>query len=208
VFAVFGSKIIIGTRVKKGTDFDYDPFKSFMTGSVGDIGRFIRINEGILNNYVSYLSKEKPLAIQGRVLSVKKGFDTSHLASITEFPGMPVDTFKILVDQLGIKALIFRAFGAGDPSMHLIDGFKYLKEKQIPVIVTTQAASGISSFQVNESGKYLKDNDLAIPAFDMSMECMVTKFGWLLAQNKTYEEMKNIMIKDLHGEVTVENELL
>jgi len=27
--AVFGSKIITGGRVKKGTDFDYDPFKAF-----------------------------------------------------------------------------------------------------------------------------------------------------------------------------------
>jgi hypothetical protein len=42
--AVFGSKIITGTRVKKGTDFDYDPFNAFQTGSLGQIGRFMRIN--------------------------------------------------------------------------------------------------------------------------------------------------------------------
>jgi len=41
--------------------------------------------------------------------------------------------------------------------------------------VTTQAASGVSSFQVNETGQYLKENDLAIPAFDMSIESMTTK---------------------------------
>jgi L-asparaginase len=45
VMAVFGSKIIAGSRVKKGTDFDYDPFNSFQTGSLGQIGRFMRIND-------------------------------------------------------------------------------------------------------------------------------------------------------------------
>jgi len=49
VMSVFGSMIITGTRIKKGTDFDYDPFKSFQTGALGQIGRFIRINEPALD---------------------------------------------------------------------------------------------------------------------------------------------------------------
>ena len=82
VVVVFGSKIISGVRVKKGSDFDNDPFKSFTKGSLGDIGRFMRINEDALRKHVSYLSKVKPLAIQSRVLSVKKEFDTKSIASI------------------------------------------------------------------------------------------------------------------------------
>src|SRR3989344_2865739 len=117
VIAVFGSKIISGVRVKKGTDFDYDPFSSFLKGSLGQIGRFMRIDEGALDRHVSYLSKVKPLAIQSRVLSVKKNFDTSGIASLSEFPGMSPDIFKSLVENNGIKAFIFRAFGAGDISV-------------------------------------------------------------------------------------------
>jgi hypothetical protein len=97
--AVFGSIIISGIRIKKGTDFDYDPFQSFITGRLGEIGRFIRINESALDKYISYLSKVKPLAIQARILSVKKEFDTSHIVSLTEFPGMSVDLFKSLVEN-------------------------------------------------------------------------------------------------------------
>ena len=208
VVSVFGSKIISGVRIKKGTDFDYDPFNSFITGSLGQIGRFIRINEAALNKHVSYLSKIKPLAIQSRVLSVKKEFDTSNIASLTEFPGMSPDIFKSLVDNNNIKAFIFRAFGAGDASLHLLDGFKYLKEKEIPIVVTSQAPTGIASFQVNESGKILGDQDLAIPAFDMSIESITTKLSWCLAQNMSYEQIKLKMIQDLHGEITVENELV
>ncbi len=57
VFAVFGSKVITGTRVKKGTDFDYDPFKSFSAGAMGQIGRLIKINKSALQRHVSYLSR-------------------------------------------------------------------------------------------------------------------------------------------------------
>lgn len=208
VMAVFGSKIITGTRVKKGTDFDYDPFSAFQAGSLGEIGRFIRIKEAALEKHNSYLSKSKPLAIQSRVLSVKKDFDTKSIASLTEFPGMSADLFQSLVEHNGIKAFIFRAFGAGDASLHLITGFEYLKEKQIPIVVTSQAPSGVATFQVNEAGKTLKDRDLAIPAFDMSMEAMVTKLGWLLAQNFGYQDIKYKMLEDLHGEINIEQELI
>jgi L-asparaginase len=208
VMAVFGSKIISGTRVKKGTDFDYDPFRAFQTGSLGQIGRFMKIDENALRRHVNYLSKSKPLAIQSRVLSVKKEFDTQSIASLTEFPGMSADIFKSLVENNGIKAFIFRAFGAGDPSSHLFSAFEYLKEKKIPIVVTTQAPSGIASFQVNETGQYLKENDLAIPAYDMSIEAITTKLGWLLAQKFSYEQIKIKMLEDLHGEINIENELV
>ncbi len=208
VFAVFGSKIIAGSRVKKGTDFDYDPFGSFLAGSIGQIGRFLKINDSALRKYVSYLSKTKPLAIQSRVLSVKKEFDTKNIASLTEFPGMSVDIFKSLVENNGIKGFVFRAFGAGDPSSHLFPAFEYLKEKQIPIVVTTQAPGGIASFQVNAGGQYLKANDLAIPAYDMSIESMTVKLAWLLAHNFSYEQIKVKMLEDLHGEINVESELI
>lgn len=208
VMAVFGSKIIAGSRVKKGTDFDYDPFNSFQSGSLGQIGRFMRINDSALRKYVSYLSKSRPLAIQSRVLSVKKNFETKSIASLTEFPGMQAGLFKSLVENNGIKAFVFRAFGAGDPSAHLFPSFEYLKSKQIPIVVTTQAASGVASFQVNSGGAYLRDNDLAIPAHDMSIESMTVKLSWFLAQNMNYEQIKIKMLEDLHGEINAENEMI
>lgn len=208
VMAVFGSKIISGVRVKKGTDFDYDPFKSFITGAIGQIGRFIRIDETALEKHISYLSKVKPLAIQSRVLSVKSDFDTASIASLTEFPGMSPPIFQSLVENNDIKAFIFRAFGAGDASIHLFEGFEFLRKKEIPIVVTTQAPNGVASFQVNETGKLLAERNLAIPAHNMSIESMTTKLAWLLAQNFSYEKIQHMMIEDLHGEINIETELL
>ncbi len=208
VMAVFGSKIISGVRVKKGTDFDYDPFKSFIKGSLGQIGRFMKIDVVALEKHNQYLSKVKPLAIQRRILSVKSKFDTSSIASLTEFPGMSADIFKTLVENNSIKAFIFRAFGAGDASANLFSSFEYLRENKIPIVVTTQAPNGISSFQVNETGQYLAEHSLAVPAFDMSIESITTKLAWLLAQDFDYEHIKSKMLEDLHGEINIENELL
>jgi L-asparaginase len=168
----------------------------------------MRIDESALDKHISYLSKIRPLAIQSRVLSVKKEFDASHIASLTEFPGMSPDIFQSLVENNGIKAFIFRSFGAGDISTHLRKGIEYLKEKKITIVVTSQAPAGVASFQVNENGKYLKDNDLAIPAFDMSIESITAKLAWLLAQNFSYEEIKYKMVQDMHGEITIENEAI
>lgn len=208
VMAVFGSKIIMGTRVKKGTDFDYDPFTAFQTGSLGQIGRFMKINDKALQNHVNYLSKSKPLAIQSRVLSVKKEFRTDKIISLTEFPGMDPGFIVNAVDNFGAEAFIFRAFGAGDPSNALFPAFKYLKERKIPIVVTTQAPGGVANFQVNETGQYLKEHSLAIPAYDMSIEAMTVKLGWLLAQNTPYESMEARMLDDLHGEINVDSELI
>ncbi len=168
----------------------------------------MRINETAMKKHVDYLSKYRALAIQSRVLSVKKKFDTKSIASLTEFPGMSVDIFKSLVENNGIKAFVFRSFGAGDPSSHLFPAFKYLKKKKIPIIVTTQAPSGISNFQVNETGQYLREHDLAIPTYDVSIESMTVKMAWLLGQKTKYEKIKQKMIEDMHGEITLENELI
>jgi L-asparaginase len=207
VMAVFGSKVITGTRVKKGTDYDYDPFKSFITGSLGQIGRYIRVDEKALERHNSYLSKRNPLAQSSGDLVVINRFETDKIVSITEHPGLKAEVLVNLVKENALKGVIFRAFGAGDPNEKLYPFFEYLKENGIPIVVTTQAPSGISNFQVNETGQYLAQHDLAIPAHDMSMESMVTKLSWLIGQNKDYSEIKKLMLEDLHGEIHIEQEL-
>ena len=207
IVAVFGSHIITGTRVKKSTEFDYDAFQSFTSASIGRIGRIININEENLKNHNEYLAtKLYNTALTSNDLIVENEFDM-RIASLTEFPGMSKDIFRNLVDNNDIKGFVFRAFGAGDVSHNLHDSLDYLKEKEIPIIVTTQAPNGNSNFQVNEPGQHLKDNDLAIPAYDMSIESQTTKLAWLLAKKQkgklNYEDIKREMINDYHGEINV-----
>lgn len=208
VMVVFGSRIISGVRAKKGTDFDYDPFSSFQAGSLGQIGRFMKIDDSALSKHISYLSKRYPLALRASMLNVQSNFDTEAIASLTEFPGMSASILQSLANSENVRGIVFRSFGAGDPNQNLFPAFELLKEKQIPVVVTTQAPGGVSNFQVNETGQYLKTHDLAIPAYDMSIEAMTTKLAWLLAQEKSYEAIKQSMLEDIHGEINVHVELV
>lgn len=207
VMAVFGSHIITGTRVKKDTEFDYDAFKSFSGVSIGRIGRIINVNEVNLEKHLSYLSTSiYPVARTAEDLRCENDFDM-RIASITEFPGMSEDLFRSLVENNDVKGFILRAFGAGDPSTHLRPAFEYLRGKEVPIVVTTQAPNGNSNFQVNDPGRMLRDEHLAIPAYDMSIESQTTKLGWLLAQRNrhelTYERLCVEMVNDLRGEINV-----
>lgn len=207
VMAVFGSHIITGTRVKKNTDFDYDAFVSFGTSSIGRIGRIINIDDESLSKHVGYLTTKRGLpAMKKETLRFDPRFDAS-IASLTEFPGMSPDIFKSLAEQNSVKGFILRAFGAGDPADSLRDAFRWLKDKEIPIVITTQAPKGNANLQVNEPGKYLRENALAIPAHDMSIESQTVKLAWLLAKRSnreiTYQQLCDDMIADMHGEIDV-----
>jgi L-asparaginase len=202
VIAVFGSHIITGTRVKKSTEFDYDAFQTFTTSSIGRIGRTITINDSNLKIHLAFLSKHSNPAVKAKDLKLQNVFDM-RIASFTEFPGMSKELFKTVVESNDIKGIILRAFGAGDASENIRDAFFYLKEKGIPIVVTTQAPNGNSNFQVNEPGQKLAELGLAIPAYDMSIESQTTKLGWLLGRKLDYEKIKEEMVNNLRGEVNV-----
>jgi len=207
VMAVFGSHIITGTRVKKNTEFDYDAFESFSSGSIGRIGRIININESNLERHLKYLhSGTYPEARYGEDLRCEADFDM-QIASFTEFPGMSSKFFQTLVEKNDVKGFILRAFGAGDPCAAHRETFEYLKNKEIPVVVTTQAPNGNANMQVNEPGLVLRKARLAIPTYDMSIEAMTTKLAWLLAKRKagelSYNSLCDEMVHDLRGEINV-----
>ena len=198
VIVVFGNQIIPGTRVKKTTEFDYDALTTFLSPSLGRVGREIELVTARVQKHSGYL---QPLAVNEKQLRVQASFDT-RIVSLTEFPGMNWKLFEALVDSKNVRGIVFRAFGAGDPSKELMSGFQYLKEKGIPVVVTTQASHGISSFRVNDSGFLLRLRKMAIPAWDMSIESQTVKLSWLLANSQnTYKIICSEMVRDLRGEL-------
>jgi len=205
VTLVFGSHIISGVKVKKSTEFDYDAFHSYNSNSIGRIGRTIVFNENKHKKHLSYIHKsESTYKVDHDPLILNNHFE-KRVLSLTEFPGMGIDIFKSLVTQLGIKGFILRAFGAGDASTNLKGVFEYLKSKKIPIVVTSQAPNGISNFKVNEPGQILSRDELAIPAWDMSIEAQTVKLMWLLGQRLSYEEIKKLMIHDFRGEIQIKH---
>lgn len=136
------------------------------------------------------------------------------IASLTEFPGMKSDIFEQLV-KAGIRGIIFRASGAGDPNIapeekakefkNLREGFKFLQDEKIPIVVTTQAPDGVASMDVNDPGRLALELG-AIPAWDMSIEAMTVKLGWLLGREFKYKDICWEMTRSLKGEIVLARE--
>lgn len=134
------------------------------------------------------------------------------ILSLTEFPGLSDERLMSALghwDKAGmpLKGVVLRSFGAGDVSEHRLGFLKLLKKKKIPVVITTQAPNGKATLTVNKPGEYIEEHSLGIPAHDMSIESITTKLGWLIAQDKDYEQIKSLMVKDLRGEINVTREL-
>ena len=204
ILAVFGSHIITGTRVKKTTEFEYDAFKTFNSNaSLGRIGRVLRFEPDAVATHNSKYG----IARKKYDVLCAPDFNMADIVSFTEFPGMSKHLFEGLVN-LGAKGFIIRSTGAGDPNIgteedkfdNLREAFIYLREKKIPIIVTTQAPDGVASMNVNEPGVRARELG-AIPAWDMSMESMTTKLGWLLAQGFDYYNIIRQMSENIRGEL-------
>ena len=212
VMAVFGSKIITGTRVKKRTEFDYDGFESFSTTQpIGHVGRVINFDDEALEKHMELYRHRAKTKDQ---LDVQMDFNM-NIVSLTEFPGMSSKIFESLVKDAKVEGIIFRAVGAGDPNIspddetekyeNLREGFEFLKSRDIPIVITTQSSQGVSSMDVNPSG-ILAYKMGAIPAWDMSMEAMTVKLAWLLGKGVKYEHMRGQMILPVKGEIIVAND--
>ncbi len=212
VVVVFGSHLITGVRAKKSTEFDLDAFQTFSSASLGRIGRILDLNDGNLGRHQDYLSRDQALALKASDLVFQPNFAMEGILSLTEFPGLSDERLMSAVrhwDKAGmpLKGVVLRSFGAGDVSEHRLGFLKLLKKKKIPVVLTTQAPNGKATLTVNKPGEYIEEHSLGIPAHDMSIESITTKLGWLIAQDKDYEQIKSLMVKDLRGEINVTREL-
>ena len=209
VLVVFGSHIIIGARAKKTTEFDYDAFKSFNSvASLGRIGQQIRIDKASHSAFQQHLGT---MARYANELDVYKNFNM-NIASLTEFPGMSSEYLINQVECMKVEGIILRSSGTGDPNIlpegrnnefgNLRDGFDYLRERRIPIIITTHAPDGIAKMDINEPGKLARDLG-AVAAWDMSIESMTVKLGWLLGQELKYENIKSRMLESIRGEIVL-----
>lgn len=206
VIVVFGSSIITGTQAKKINEFSYDSFKSFSSANLGDVGRIINIHDQNLKKHNRYYENmDYDIAVNSEDFIIKNEFET-QIMSLSEFPDMNPNIIKHLINNANIKGIILRSFGAGDPNSRFLQIFKILREREIPLIISTQCHYGNANFQVNEPGQMLKSLDLAIPAYNMSIESQITKLSWLLGQQFSYSQIKLSFQRDYKGEIEFSRE--
>ncbi len=131
-------------------------------------------------------------------LTLKSGFETK-IALIKVFPGESPDIIDFYTEN-GYKGIIFEGTGLGHVPTKLIEAVKRAISKGIFVGVTSQCIYGRTDPFVYSAGRMLKEAG-AVHLSDMLSDTAYVKLGWVLAQTKDQEQVKELMLKNIAGEI-------
>lgn len=133
-----------------------------------------------------------------RTLISKPQFD-SNVAILTLTPGMP----QTLLDSiLAAKphGIVMRAYGPGMVPESLFEWLRTAKRMGIPVVMVSQLLRG--SIDLERYRKQLSFEEVGvISGKNMSYECAFVKLMWALTQAKTPARLRELMEKNLVGEL-------
>ena len=177
---VFDGKVIVGTRAKKTKTLSYAAFSSinFPFLAVINDGRIIR-----------YLPAEKP---QEPVLFYVRLNPRVFLLKLT--PGVS----PVLLDEIFklYDCIIIESFGVGGIPESLEGELfaqlsKYRPEEKV-LVMTTQVTYEGSSVETYEVGRRLHQNFKILEARDMTLEAVLTKMMWIMAEpDLTWDDIRS-----------------
>ncbi len=185
VAIVLGPRILRGSRAVKVDQsimqtFDspkFPPLGEFNVGVKLDSGRVVR---------------------RKRKLDCRAEFD-ENVVSITLHPGLSDRFFETLL-AAEPRGIVLRAYGLGMLPEHLFPWIRRVSESGIPIVITSQLYRG--AIDLHLYGKQLMLEELGvISGKNMTHECAVVKLMWALKQAKTPAKVKELMEKNLTGEM-------
>ena len=170
VMIVFNGKVIQGTRACKTRSKSYEAFSSI------NYPYLAVLQDGCILQYIENACLPEPVF-----------YDTldERVALLKLIPGARAELAGWMLRHN--DALILESFGVGGIPQQLMDAFaeglgNYETTHKV-LIMTTQVTYEGSDVGVYEVGKRVKNRFRFLEAHDMTIEAVVTKSMWLLAQN-------------------------
>lgn len=128
------------------------------------------------------------------------------VALVQIYPGMEPEIIDFYVNK-GYKGIVLAATALGhvptenSPS-NLLPNIKKAIDKGVAVIITTQSLYGRVHPLVYTNLRKLSIQLSCIFAEDMMPEVAYIKLGWVLGQTKKIDNVKELMLKNVAGEIT------
>ncbi|MCE7746576.1 MAG: Glu-tRNA(Gln) amidotransferase subunit GatD [Candidatus Heimdallarchaeota archaeon] len=123
-----------------------------------------------------------------------------NVGLIFSYPGMKIEQIEYFFEN-NYSGLVIAGSGLGHVNQKLIKTISHAKEKNIPIFMTTQCLWGFTGMNVYETGRKLLEAGV-IPLFNMLPEVALVKAMWVLGHTKEIPFVKELMQKNLAGEIT------
>ena len=185
VCVVLGPRVLRGSRVKK---VEQALFKTFDSPQYPPIAYF---------NMKEHLHEWRVVR-RKRTLSCRPEFET-HIMPLTLHPGIsPLHLDALL--ETNPKGILLRLYGSGMMPEYLFPWIRKATEKEIPIVTTSQTVRG--NINLHHYRKQLTLEQLGvISGKNMTFECAITKLMWALTQAKNPKRLRDLMEKNLVGEM-------
>ena len=171
-----------GTKVRKMHTSRRDAFKSINSEPIGRVENNRIIIEGDYRK-----------AKEGKVVVDAKMCD--DVALVYFYPGMKPEEIP---ERRGI---VLMGTGLGHVSSDLIPRLKELIDKGSTIVMTSQCLYGRVNLNVYSTGRDLIKIGI-IPAGDMLPEVAYVKLMWVLGHAKDRDEIKNLFLRNISGELS------
>ncbi len=184
-----------GTKVRKMHTSRRDTFRSINTQPLARIE----------NGRMEILDAEKTYKKRGSFeLKVNDNIEP-NVAFIKSFPGIETDIIDYHLDK-GVKGILLEGTGLGHCPDHMVPALERATDSNVPVVMTSQCMYGKINMNVYSTGRRLL-NAGVIPGGDMLPETAFVKLIWALGQSDKLEEVKNIMLTNIAGEMEEKSSL-
>ena len=189
----FSNQLYRGNRSEKYSSSKFDAFHSLNYPALVEAGVKIEYNK-------EAIAKKRG----GKKFAVHTSLD-SNVALVKLFPGIPYSMFWQIIKMNGLKAIVLETFGSGNaPTDEVFTGYlKYAIDKGIVVVDISQCSGGSVELGKYETSAHLKKIGV-VSGGDMTTESALTKLMFLFGQNYPAKKVKQLMEKNLRGEITTD----
>ena len=196
VLILFRDKLFRGNRAKK---FDAQDLDGFDSPNFGPLGEFSSMNLEIKWDSLLKPDPKKPF-------TVFKDLD-NHIAVYKYHPLSSQEVIESLFKNPDLKAIIIESYGTGNLPNNRPELLSLIKEtcERGVIIVNISQCYRYKISAVYATGTALLEMGV-VNGGDMTIEAALTKMAYLLGKKYKINEVKELIEKDLRGELSITNE--
>ena len=180
-----GPNVLRGTRAKKVEASFLQTFESPNCMPLADFSREVSL-------------ADHRIVRRKRTLNCTPSFNP-NVVLLSVYPGMP-EAFMDSVLAALPDGIILRTYGPGMLSKELFPWLQKVTEAEIPICITSQALRGMVDLHKYRKQLVLEKLGI-ISGKNMTFECAVVKMMWALTQSKDPRKIRNLMEKNIVGEM-------